>query len=79
MSGPLGVAPLVVPPIFVPMGFADLGDVSGFWPCAVLLGELAGAVGVVAQVPQREDQPPALEERRQPLGGDIHRQPFPEM
>ena len=36
--GPLGVAPLVVPPIFVAMGFADLGDVSGFWPCAVLLG-----------------------------------------
>lgn len=36
--GPLGVAPLVVPPIFVAMGFADLADVSGFWPCALLLG-----------------------------------------
>lgn len=36
--GPLGVAPLVMPPIFIAMGFADLGDVSGFWPCAVLLG-----------------------------------------
>ncbi|HEX5054268.1 MAG TPA: hypothetical protein VFZ65_20990 [Planctomycetota bacterium] len=36
--GPLGVAPLVVPPIFIAMGFADFGTVSGFWPCAVLLG-----------------------------------------
>ena len=36
--GPLGIAPLVVPPIFVAMGFADLMPVSGFWPCAVLLG-----------------------------------------
>lgn len=36
--GPLGVAPLVLPPIFLAMGFADLGDVSGFWPCALLLG-----------------------------------------
>lgn len=36
--GPLGVVPLCVPPIFVAMGFADLGDVSGFWPCALLLG-----------------------------------------
>ncbi|MEO6593651.1 MAG: hypothetical protein ABIP94_02735 [Planctomycetota bacterium] len=36
--GPLGVAPLVVPPIFVAMGFADIGNVSGFWPCALLLG-----------------------------------------
>ncbi|MBK8097931.1 MAG: iron ABC transporter permease [Planctomycetes bacterium] len=35
---PLGVAPLVLPPIFVAMGFADLGDMSGFWPCAWLLG-----------------------------------------
>ncbi|MGE3175321.1 MAG: ABC transporter permease [Planctomycetota bacterium] len=35
---PLGVVPLVVPPIFVAMGFADLLPVSGFWPCAVLLG-----------------------------------------
>lgn len=36
---PLGVAPLALPPIFVAMGFADLlDDVSGFWPCAVLLG-----------------------------------------
>ncbi len=35
---PLGVAPLVVPPIFVAMGFADLWPVSGFWPCALLLG-----------------------------------------
>lgn len=35
---PLGVAPLVVPPIFVAMGFADLFPVSGFWPCAILLG-----------------------------------------
>ncbi|MCA8974006.1 MAG: iron ABC transporter permease [Planctomycetes bacterium] len=36
--GPLGIAPLVVPPIFVAMGFADLADASGFWPCALLLG-----------------------------------------
>ena len=36
--GPLGIAPLVVPPIFVAMGFSDFGDVSGFWPCAWLLG-----------------------------------------
>lgn len=36
--GPLGVAPLVLPPIFLAMGFADLGDVAGFWPCALLLG-----------------------------------------
>lgn len=36
--GPLGIAPLVVPPIFVAMGFSDMGDASGFWPCAVLLG-----------------------------------------
>ncbi|HEB53596.1 MAG TPA: iron ABC transporter permease [bacterium] len=37
--GPLAVAPLVVPPIFVAMGLADLWrDVSGFWPCAILLG-----------------------------------------
>ncbi|MBL8725242.1 MAG: iron ABC transporter permease [Planctomycetes bacterium] len=36
--GPLGVAPLVLPPIFVAMGFADVADPSGFWPCAVLLG-----------------------------------------
>jgi len=36
--GPLGVAPLVMPPIFIAMGFADLGEVSGFWPCAMLLG-----------------------------------------
>ena len=36
--GPLGIAPLVLPPIFIAMGFADLGDVSGFWPCALLLG-----------------------------------------
>lgn len=36
--GPLGVAPLVVPPIFIAMGFADLFPVSGFWPCAILLG-----------------------------------------
>lgn len=36
--GPLGVVPLVVPPIFVAMGFADLADVDGFWPCALLLG-----------------------------------------
>ena len=36
--GPLGVAPLVVPPIFVAMGFADVADASGFWPCALLLG-----------------------------------------
>ncbi|HEX6810267.1 MAG TPA: hypothetical protein VF384_01475 [Planctomycetota bacterium] len=35
---PLGIAPLVVPPIFIAMGFADLFDVAGFWPCAVLLG-----------------------------------------
>ncbi|MFN3244242.1 MAG: ABC transporter permease [Planctomycetota bacterium] len=36
---PLGVAPLAVPPIFVAMGFTDFfGDVSGFWPCALLLG-----------------------------------------
>lgn len=35
---PLGVAPLVLPPIFLAMGFAALGDVSGFWPCVVLLG-----------------------------------------
>jgi iron(III) transport system permease protein len=35
---PLGVAPLVVPPIFVAMGFADVADVAGFWPCALLLG-----------------------------------------
>jgi iron(III) transport system permease protein len=35
---PLGVAPLVVPPIFIAMGFADLMPVSGFWPCAILLG-----------------------------------------
>ena len=35
---PLGIAPLVVPPIFVAMGFADLMPVSGFWPCALLLG-----------------------------------------
>ena len=35
---PLGIAPLVVPPIFVAMGFADLFPVSGFWPCAILLG-----------------------------------------
>ncbi len=38
LLGPLGVAPLVVPPIFVAMGFADLASVSGFWPCALLLG-----------------------------------------
>lgn len=36
--GPLGVAPLVVPPIFVAMGFADIANVAGFWPCALLLG-----------------------------------------
>ena len=36
--GPLGVAPLVLPPIFVAMGFAELGAVDGFWPCALLLG-----------------------------------------
>jgi iron(III) transport system permease protein len=36
--GPLGVAPLVLPPIFLAMGFADLGAVAGFWPCALLLG-----------------------------------------
>jgi iron(III) transport system permease protein len=36
--GPLGVAPLVVPPIFVAMGFADVADVAGFWPCSLLLG-----------------------------------------
>lgn len=36
--GPLGVAPLVVPPIFVAMGFADLGDPTGFVGCAALLG-----------------------------------------
>lgn len=36
--GPLGVAPLVLPPIFLAMGFADLGEVAGFWPCALLLG-----------------------------------------
>ncbi len=36
--GPLGVAPLVLPPILIAMGFADLADVAGFWPCAVLLG-----------------------------------------
>ncbi|MEQ1631463.1 MAG: hypothetical protein ABL997_03760 [Planctomycetota bacterium] len=35
---PLGIAPLIVPPIFVAMGFADLMPVSGFWPCALLLG-----------------------------------------
>jgi len=35
---PLGIAPLVVPPIFVAMGFAELFDPSGFWPCALLLG-----------------------------------------
>jgi len=35
---PLGVAPLVLPPIFLAMGFADLADVAGFWPCAFLLG-----------------------------------------
>lgn len=35
---PLGIAPLVVPPIFVAMGFADIADVAGFWPCALLLG-----------------------------------------
>lgn len=38
LLGPLGIAPLVVPPIFVAMGFADLFPVSGFWPCAILLG-----------------------------------------
>jgi iron(III) transport system permease protein len=27
-----------VPPIFVAMGFADFWPVSGFWPCALLLG-----------------------------------------
>ena len=36
--GPLAVAPLVVPPIFVAMGLADVSDVNGFWPCALLLG-----------------------------------------
>ncbi len=36
--GPLGVAPLVIPPILVAMGFADLGDMAGFWSCAFLLG-----------------------------------------
>ncbi|MCA8942313.1 MAG: iron ABC transporter permease [Planctomycetes bacterium] len=36
--GPLGVAPLVVPPIFVAMGFSDIGDVTGFWGCSLLLG-----------------------------------------
>jgi ABC-type Fe3+ transport system permease subunit len=36
--GPLAVAPLVVPPIFVAMGLADVTEVTGFWPCALLLG-----------------------------------------
>lgn len=36
--GPLGVAPLVLPPIFVAMGYADVADPNGFWPCALLLG-----------------------------------------
>lgn len=37
--GPLGIAPLVVPPIFIAMGFSEfVKDVSGFWPCAILLG-----------------------------------------
>jgi iron(III) transport system permease protein len=34
----LAVAPLVVPPIFVAMGLADVTEVTGFWPCALLLG-----------------------------------------
>jgi len=36
--GPFGVVPLAVPPILIAMGFSDFADVTGFWPCAALLG-----------------------------------------